>query len=131
MLDLDDTIDKACDSVPGRLSGALVLVPDGMLIGGFGAGGAFDREPLVRSAKRCLASPPVALQHTKGAAKFTEFAFVSSGQLVVILRGQRYQRVALVLACSREANLAWVLGASRRAFDDIETVVDLRPWEAA
>ena len=113
------------------MSGALVLVPDGMLIGGFGAGGAFDREPLVRSAKRCLASPPVALQHTKGAAKFTEFAFVSSGQLVVILRGQRYQRVALVLACSREANLAWVLGASRRAFDDIETVVDLRPWEAA
>lgn len=129
MLDLDETIDKACDSVPGRLSGALVLMPDGMLIGGFGEGGAFDREPLVRSAARCLSSPPVALQQAKGAAKFVEFAFVSEGQLVVIVRGQRYPRVALVLACSREANLAWVLGASRRALDDIEEGVDLGAWE--
>ena len=129
MFDLDETINRACDSVPGRLSGALVLVPDGMLIGGFGAGGAHDREPLARSAARCLSSPAVALPHTKGAAKFVEFAFVSEGQLVVILRGQRYARLALVLACSREANLAWVLGASRRALDEIETGVDLGPWE--
>lgn len=129
MCQLDDSIDKACEAIPGRQSGALVLVPDGMLIGGFGGDGAFDREPLVRSAARCLASPPVALAHTKGAATFVEYAFVSQGQLVVILRGERYERVALALACSREANLAWVLGAARRALADIEAEVDLAPWE--
>jgi len=129
VLELDESISAACDPIPGRLSGALVLVPDGILMGGFGDGGAFEREPLVRSATRCLGTPAVALGPAKAPKQFVEYAFVSEGQLVVILRGQRFPQLALVLACSRQANLAWVLSASRRAMNQIEGSLDLGRWE--
>ena len=111
------------------MNGALVLLPEGLLIGGVGAGGAFDREPLVRSAARCLGSASTPAKPAKGASEFVEYAFVSDDQLVVILRGQLHARVALVLVCSREPNLALVLSTTRQALHTIETTVDLAEWE--
>jgi hypothetical protein len=70
------------------------------------------------------ATPP-----TKGGSKFVEYAFISEEQLVVILRGRRFSRVALALACSREANLAWVLSTTRTALETIESTVDFADFE--
>jgi hypothetical protein len=129
MYDIDQSISQACAEVPGRMSGALVLLPDGIQLGGFGEGGVLGREPLARSAARCLGSPPVAVSSGKPALNFAEYAFVSAGELVVILRGKRFQHVALAVCCSREANLALVMNTSRRALGQIEAGVDLGTWK--
>jgi hypothetical protein len=126
---IDDSIAKACETVPGLRSGVLVLLPDGLPIGGVGEGSAFDREPLVRSAACCLTNLRSATPPTKGGAKFVEYAFVSEEQLVVILRGRRFSRVGLALSCSREANLAWVLSSTRAALATIESTVDLAAFD--
>jgi hypothetical protein len=126
---IDDSIASACEAVPGLQSGVLVLLPDGLPIGGVGEGSAFDREPLVRSAARCLTNLRSATPPTKGGSKFVEYAFVSEEQLIVILRGRRFSRVALALACSREANLAWVLSSTRAALETIESTVNFAEFE--
>lgn len=125
---LDDSIASACEAVPGLQSGVLVLLPEALAIGGVGEGSSFDREPLVRSAARALSSVPTSAP-TKDGASFVEYAFVSQEQLVVILRGRRHSRVALALACSREANLQWVLSSTRAALQTIETTVNLADFE--
>jgi hypothetical protein len=76
------------------------------------------------TSERCAWPSP------NGRPAFVEYAFISEEQLVVILRGQRFAHVALALACTREANLALVLGSARQALQLIETDVDLTPWEA-
>jgi hypothetical protein len=126
---IDDSIASACQAVPGLQSGVLVLLPDSLQIGGVGEGSSFDREPLVRSAARCLTSLRSATPPTKGGSRYVEYAFVSDEQLVVILRGRRFSRVALALSCSREANLAFVLSSTRAAFEKIEDTVDLTEFE--
>lgn len=128
-MSIDESLASACEAVPGLQSGVLVLLPDGLPIGGVGEGSAFDREPLVRSTARCLTNLRSATPPTKGGSKFVEYAFVSDDQLVVILRGRRFTRVALALACSREANLAWVLSSTRAALTTIESTVDLAAFE--
>ena len=104
----------------------MVLLPEGFLIGGVGAGAAFDREPLVRTAARCLASsstpPPSHLD-------FSEHVFVGHDELVVIVRGRRHVRLALALACTREPNLAWVVSTARGALQRIEASTDFSAWE--
>ncbi len=122
------TLHSACEAIPGVVAGALVLVPEGLLIGGVGRGGALDREPLVRSAAR-LATERAPLITLGASSPFVEYAFVSDDQFVVIVRGRRQPRVSLALACRREANLALVLSSTRRALSFIETTVDLSPWE--
>ena len=126
---IDESIARACETVPGLLSGVLVLLPDSLQIGGVGEGSSFDREPLVRSATRCLTGLRSAKPPTKGGSTYVEYAFVSDEQLVVILRGRRFARVALALSCSREANLAFVLSSTRAAFEKIENTVDLTEFE--
>lgn len=125
---LDEALGSACESVPGVRIGALALLPEGLLIGGIGAGTALDREPLVRSAVRCLGTSSALARTARGAAEFVEFAFVSEEQLVIILRGLVRSRLALVLVCTRESNLAFVLGATRQALNVIETTTDLAEW---
>ncbi len=124
---IDDTIANACEAVPGLVNGALALLPEGILIGGVGAGGAFDREPLVRSAARVLGNH-VSAAIAKSSA-FVEYAFVSQDQLVVIERGHDHPRVALVLVCTREPNLALVLSTARQALKTLEHTLDLAAWE--
>jgi hypothetical protein len=126
---IDDSIASACQAVPGLQSGVLVLLPDSLQIGGVGEGSSFDREPLVRSAARCLTGLRSATPPTKGGSRYVEYAFISDEQLVVILRGRRFSRVALALSCSREANLAFVLSSTRAAFETIEHTVDLTEFE--
>jgi hypothetical protein len=60
--------------VPGLIDGALVLLPEGILIGGGGAGGAYDREPLVRSAARVLGARATPALFTSGRGAFVECA---------------------------------------------------------
>jgi hypothetical protein len=126
---IDESISAACDRVPGVRNGALVLLPEGLLIGGIGAGSAFEREPLVRSAVRCLGTSSTLSRTARGVREFVEYAFVSEEQLIVVLRGQLRPRIALVLVCTRESNLAFVLSATRQALNTIETTVDLAEWE--
>lgn len=98
-------------------------MPEGLLIGGVGAGSTFEREPLVRSAARCLTTSGEA-----GGA-FVEHVFVSRHELVVIARGKRYPRLALALSCSTDANLAFVMTASRAALRELEATIDVRGLE--
>src|SRR5262245_1411193 len=102
-MNLDECVARACEPVPGLLHGALALLPEGLLIGGVGEGGIFEREPLACSAARCLARalPP----RVTSQEPFVEHVFVSMGELVVILRGQRYPQLALALVCGGGANL--------------------------
>jgi hypothetical protein len=125
---IDETIATACEAVPGLVHGALALLPEGILIGGIGEGGAFEREPLVRSAARVLGNHAGAAQSKTSA--FVEYAYVSHDQLVVIERGHEHPRVALVLVCTREPNLALVLSTAREALKTLEHTLDLAEWES-
>ncbi|HYQ42797.1 MAG TPA: hypothetical protein VER11_12540 [Polyangiaceae bacterium] len=125
---IDEVIAQACEPVPGVENGALVLLAEGMLLGGFGSGRAFDREPLVRAAVRCLGASNALPRPSQSALEFIEYAFVTSRQIVVILRGAHRPTVALALVCARESNLAFVLGAARRALGYIEANVELDQW---
>ena len=127
-MNLDEHITRACEPVPGLLHGALILLPEGLLIGGVGPGGAFDREPLARSATRCLAHTLTASRPDADAPWFVEHLFLGREELVVILRGRRYPQLALALRCSSEPNLAFVRSLSRTALDCIEATVDLAVW---
>jgi len=124
----DEVIAKACEQVPGVRSGALVLLAESVAIGGIGAESAFDREPLVRAAVRCLGAPNTLIRRSRKATEFVEYTFVSVEQITVILRGRIQPRLALVLVCTRESNLAFVLTAARLALGEIEGTAELSGW---
>jgi hypothetical protein len=126
-VNIDECVASACEPIPGIVHGALVLLPEGLLIGGVGQGGAFDREPLVRSAVRCLSGNDVAPEPS--GSTFVEHVFVSREELVVILQGHRYPQLALALVCSPEPNLAFVLSLTRRALHALEASIDLAALE--
>lgn len=122
---IDEVIAEACEQVPGVQNGALVLLAESIAIGGIGASSAFDREPLVRAAVRCLGSSKALGRPSQKALEFVEYAFVSAQQITVIVRGKLQPRIALVLACTRESNLAFVLAAARHALGEIERTAEV------
>jgi hypothetical protein len=124
---LQECLEQACQTVPGLKHGALALLPEGLLVGGVGPGGAFDHEPLVRSAARCLAGNT--LTGDGDELTFIEHVFVGKEEVVLIVQGRRYPRLALVLVCSLEPNLAFVLTSTRGALRALEATVDLAAWE--
>ena len=127
-MDPDATLSRACDVIPGLLQGVLVLLPEGLVLGGIGKGGSYDREPLARSAARCLACRLQAPIKGARSLDLVEHLFVCQDELVVILQGRRSPRLALAVTCSRELNLALILTAARRALGTIEASVDLVAW---
>jgi len=124
-MDLNLALSRACQDVPGLLRAALVLLPDGLLIAGIGAGSVFDHEPLARSAAHCLAPRDVPLVGDRAAAAFVEYLFVIEEELVVIEAGRRDPRLGLVVVCKREVNLGMLLSSSRAALRNVEDSVDL------
>ncbi len=124
-MNLDECLAQACEQVPGLYQGALALLPEGLLIGSVGPGRAFEREPLVRSAARCLARAELGIV-TDMSNQFVEHVFVSPKELVLIARGKQYPRLALALTCSTESNLAFIMTASRVALRRLEETIDLR-----
>lgn len=127
-MSLQECLEQACQTVPGLKHGALALLPEGLLVGGVGPGGAFDHEPLVRSAARCLAGNTLTTDDSDELT-FIEHVFVGREEVVLILQGRRYPRLALVLVCSLEPNLAFVLTSTRGALRALEATVDLAAWE--
>jgi hypothetical protein len=129
MLPIDESLASVCEGLTGLTLGALVLVPEGAVVARVGGGGVFDCEPLARAAAR-LASERLALPRPVGMAPFVEYSFVSHEQVVVMLRGGRDRaRFVLALCFTRDANLALLLGSSRRAFRNLERIVDWAAWE--
>ncbi|HEX2870044.1 MAG TPA: hypothetical protein VHP33_02285 [Polyangiaceae bacterium] len=128
-MSLQECLEQACQTVPGLKQGALALLPEGLLVGGVGPGGAFDHEPLVRSAARCLAGNALTGADDDDELSFVEHVFVGREEVVLILQGRRYPRLALVLVCSLEPNLAFVLTSTRGALRALEATVDLAAWE--
>jgi hypothetical protein len=126
MTSIDEALARACSAVPGLQKAALVLVPEGLVIGGAGAESVMELEPLARSVARLSSHAPSA--SVSGGSTFVEYAFVSEGELTVVRRGQQYPRPALVLSCSRESNLAFVLRASRAAALALEATLDPASW---
>src|SRR5215207_7143527 len=110
-MNVDAAIASACELVPGLLHGALALMPEGLLIGGIGDVSAFDREPLIRTATRCL-SARLAPALGELPAVFVEYVLVGSTELVVIQGGRRFPRLALAVSCTTEPNLAFVLSST-------------------
>lgn len=129
MTGIEANLESACAQIPGVVSGALVLVSERLLLGSVGAGGALDREPLVRLAAR-LVSERSPLSTPSVGAPFVEYAFVNEDQFVVILRGRRFPELALALACTRDVNLALIMSTTRLALRDIEAKIDSSTWEA-
>lgn len=125
---IEDVVARACERVPGAVRGALVLLPDGILMAGVGGDSVFDYEPLIRAAGRCLASrggPPLGSGSDQ---PFVEYLFVIHDQLVVIQGSRRDARLALVIACTREPNVGFALTATRLAMTEIEAGVDFPAW---
>ena len=125
---INDVMGDACERVPGMRNGVLVLLAEGVAIGAIGTGSAFECEPLVRAAVRCLSAANALARPSRKATEFVEYSFVAADQITIMLRGRREPRVALVLACARESNLAFVLTAARRALAEIETTEALVDW---
>ena len=121
-------VERACERVPGLVRGALVLLPDGLLLAGLGGETALDLEPLTRSASRCLASRATPGLTAGAPAPFVEYMFVIHDQLVVVQRGRREARLALALVCTREHNVGFALTAARLAMADVEAEFDLAAW---
>ena len=128
-LHLGECVAGACVAVPGLQEAALALLPEGLLLGGVGEGRGFDREPLVRCAARSLCGGTVTSTLSTRLTTFVEHLFVAHDQLIVILRGVRYPRVALALSCTKETNPAFVLSSSRSALRALETTLELAAWE--
>lgn len=128
-MNADDAVARACALVPGLVQGALALLPEGLLIGGVGEASAFEQEPLVRSATRCLLEVEPPLSDEAARVPLVEFLFVNDDQVVVIQRGRSAARLALAVVCTREPNLAFVLSSTRRAMHEIEGMIDLAVWE--
>lgn len=128
-MNLDECLARACEQVPGLQQGALALLPEGLLIGSVGPGRSFEREPLVRSAARCLAGLPERPSGGTSHTQFVEHVFVSRTELVTIARSKQHPRLALALACSTETNLAFIVTASRAALRRLEETIDLRGFE--
>ena len=126
---IDEAVSKACEQVPGVQHGALVLLAEGVSIAGFGDESAFDRERLVRAAVRCLGTSN-AFARGRKTTEFVEYVFLSAEQVTVILRGKVRPRLALVLACTSESNLALVLTTARRALGALELTSELMEWVA-
>ncbi|MBX3155014.1 MAG: hypothetical protein KF773_03365 [Deltaproteobacteria bacterium] len=126
-MNIDAAVGRACERVPGMLRGALVLLPEGFLLGATPGAHVLDLEPMIRSAARCLTAPTLpALRGRDGA--FTELVFVFHDHLFVIQVSRRDPRLALVIACTREHNLAFVLGATRLVIGSVEEELDLGAW---
>jgi hypothetical protein len=128
-MDIDECLAHACELVPGLLHGALALLPEGYLIGSLGAGGAFSREPLVRFAARCFKGFDGGPSASARKTSFVEHVLVGREELVTLSQSARYPRLALVIVCSSEPNLAFVIAGSRQALRRLEDGVDLEAWE--
>jgi len=124
---LETLVARACERIPGFVRGALVLLPDGLLLAGIGDS-VLDLEPLIRSASRCFAGRSGPVLPNWRDEPFVEYLFVIHDQLVVIEGGRRDPRLALALACTREHNVGFALSAARLAMTDVEADVDLSAW---
>jgi hypothetical protein len=125
---LEACVARACERVPGLVRGALVLLPDALLLAGVGGDSALDLEPLIRSAGRCLATRNGPVVGGAPIRPFVEYLFVIHDQLVVIQAGRRDVRLALAVVCTREHNVAFALTAARLAMADVEAEIDLSAW---
>jgi hypothetical protein len=130
-VNVSTAIQRACADVPGLVRAVLVLLPDGFHLGSVGADRVLDLEPMIRAAARCLAARPVPAIRDDGAAPFVEYVLVFDDEVIVVESGRRDPRLALVVACDREPNLALVQQACRVAIAAIEDTVDLAAWGMA
>jgi hypothetical protein len=126
-VNLDATVARACERIPGLVRAALVFLPEGFILAGAGDDDILDLEPLIRAAARCLGGGATLVldgeeQH------ILEYTLVVHDQLVVIRRSAREPRLALAVSCTREHNAMFALTASRLAMADIEAHADLAPW---
>lgn len=128
-LRLGECVAGACALIPGLQEAALALLPEGLLLGGVGEGRGFDREPLVRCAARALCGGAVTSTLSTRLTTFVEHLLVGQDQLIVILRGVRYPRLALAISCTKDTNPAFVMSSSRSALRSLETTLELAAWE--
>lgn len=120
---IDHLLAQACEPVPGLLEAAIALLPEGLLIASVGLSSTLAGEPLVRAAARCLSD-------TEPGMALVEHVFFSEERLTVIRKGDHHPRLALVFVCGHDANLQFVIHATRRASHAIEATVDWDTWEA-
>ncbi|HEY0255396.1 MAG TPA: hypothetical protein VGC41_27895 [Kofleriaceae bacterium] len=127
-MNIDDALTTACERVPGLVHGALVLLPDGFLLGATRGTRMHDLEPVVRSAGKCVANSAAPALGGRDIGTFVEYVFVIHDQLVVIQLGRRDPRLALVVVTSTEPNLGFVLNTTRLVVGEVEQTVDLARW---
>lgn len=120
-MNIDATLARACERVPGVVRAALVLLPDGFTIGRAGDADNFELEPLVRAVARCF-------EPSESDVALIEYLFALPEEYVVIQGGRRDPRLALGLLCSRQYNAPFVRSAARLAMGDVEAEVDLAKW---
>jgi len=123
----DALLARACDRIPALVRGALLLVPDGILLGNVGGDRVSELEPLLRAAVRALALRITPAVNRAVPEAFSEYTFVIGDELVLV-RGSRNCRLALAAVCTREPNLAFAMSATRAAMAELEAELDLSHW---
>lgn len=121
------TLAHACQRIPGLIRAALMLLPDGILLGSIGGDRVSDLEPLVRAMRRVFTLRATPAISQRNPTAFTEYTFVTRDELVVVLAG-RSHRFALAAVCSRDATLGFVTSAARGAITELEAELDLSSW---
>ena len=116
-----DELLQVCDQIPGLLRGAVVLVPEGIVVAHFGTARESDVDPLVRATMRCVKSP----------GNVVEYTLVSTESILVIELVHATTRFALAAECAHGANLALVMTATRHAAAAFEGSFDFTAWESA
>jgi hypothetical protein len=127
-MSIDEQVAEACSLVPELLRSALVLLPEGLILGATGDD-ALSHEVLARSARRCGETRGRPTRTTRPPGHFVEYAFVYAEELVVVQMGRREGRLAFVAVCRRTTNLALVLTSTRQVIDALERGVDGAAWQ--
>jgi len=109
--------------VPELKVAALVLVPDGFVLGHVGEGGILEHETLARVATGLFAG--VEAPEPDGAAdRVTEYFILLADRVMVLQRGRRQPGMVLCTMTSREPNLGLLLTTARDAIAWVESHVD-------
>ena len=113
---VQEALVAACAALPDVLEVALVLLPDGVVLAGRGAGGQTEHELLARATVRCFGA--VGDELVEGFALFGE-------RMAAWQRGRHEPRLALCAVAERRANLSLFMIAARAAMEQLEREIDV------
>ena len=123
MTDRTNALTAATGALSELVRAAAVLLPDGLVLESTGEGESLDHELLARTCVSCFASSadgdPAGTQ-----SAFVEYVMLTADRVLLLQRGRREPRLALVALCERAANPQLLLVNARLAIATLEAELD-------